>query len=97
VESERAAQGRLLRVTAPRGLSLYPTFEAGLVAYAAVSHDLLGNIPEPPQMLVLPAGAVVLEVGRRGSFLQLHTALGPGWLAAWLADVALAEVEEGAQ
>lgn len=98
MESEREAQGLLRRVTTHRGLSLYPTLEAGLVAYAAIERDLLGDIPElRAQMLVLPHGAVVLEVGRRGSFLQLHTALGPGWLEVTLAAVALEAVEEGAQ
>lgn len=98
MESEREVQGLLRRVTAPRGLALYPTHEAALVAYAAVDIDLLGEVPEPwAPMLVLPDGAVVLEVRRRGSFLQLLTALGPGWLEATHAAIALEAVEEGAQ
>lgn len=95
MESERAAQSRLLRVTAPRGLALYPTLEAGLVAYAAIERDMLGDIPGlRAQMLILQEGDVVLEVGRRGSFLELLTEKGLGWLEVTLASVACRAVEE---
>lgn len=96
MESEREAQGRLRRVTSPRGLALYPTLEAGLRSYASAAGDVLHSSSgiHSIQMLILQEGDVAIEVGRSGSFLELLTEKGLGWVEVTLASVACGPVEE---
>jgi hypothetical protein len=84
---------RLLRVVAAQGMSIYPTLESGLVAYGSLSRDLLGE-PPPIRMLFVPRGSFVVEVGRRGNFIQLLTPHGLGWMERSLEAVAIETVGE---
>jgi hypothetical protein len=45
-------------------------------------------------MLILQEGDVAIEVGRSGSFLELLTEKGLGWVEVTLASVACGPVEE---